>query len=48
MEMIRSRNQTSHTYNEEVANDIARRIIGTYHNLFEQFAERMQSLRDTP
>ena len=47
-EMIRSRNQASHTYNEEVANDIAHRIIGTYHNLFKQFAQRMQALRDTP
>lgn len=47
MEMIRSRNQTSHTYNEEVADEIARRIIGTYHPLFEAFSVRMQTLRDT-
>lgn len=46
MEMIRSRNQTSHTYNEEVANEISARIIGTYHPLFMAFAERMRALEE--
>nr|WP_232516532.1 nucleotidyltransferase substrate binding protein [Thauera sp. K11] len=44
MEMIRSRKQTSHTYNEEVANEIAGRIIGTYQPLFVAFAGRMRAL----
>lgn len=46
MEMIRSRNQTSHTYNEKVANEISARIIGTYHPLFMAFAERMRALEE--
>ena len=45
MEMIRSRNQTSHTYNEEVANEIAARITGQYAPLFQAFLLRMQGLR---
>lgn len=47
MEMIRSRNQTSHTYNEDVANEIAARITGLYAPLFQAFLLRMQGLRDS-
>lgn len=47
MEMIRSRNQTSHTYNEEVANEIAARITDQYAPLFDAFLLRMQGLRDS-
>ena len=47
MEMIRSRNKTSHTYNEEVANEIAARITGQYAPLFQAFLLRMQGLRDS-
>lgn len=47
MEMIRSRNQTSHTYNEEVANEIAARITDQYAPLFDAFLQRMQGLRDS-
>lgn len=47
MEMIRSRNQTSHTYNEDVANEIAARITGLYAPLFRAFLLRMQGLRDS-
>lgn len=46
MEMIASRNKTSHTYNEEVANEIAHKIIERYHPLFEAFSTRMRALRD--
>ena len=45
--MIRSRNQTSHTYNEEVANEIAARTTGQYAPLFQAFLLRMQGLRDS-
>lgn len=44
LEMIVSRNQTSHTYNEEVANAIAEHILTTYHPLFKHFAAQMQQL----
>lgn len=45
MEMIRSRNQTSHTYNEKVAEEIAGRIVSLYAGLFQTFLARMQALR---
>lgn len=45
MEMIRSRNQTSHTYNEKVADEIAYMIMDLYASLFDDFMVRMQGLR---
>lgn len=44
METIKSRNQTSHTYNQAVANDIANRICEQYHPLFVAFEQRMARL----
>lgn len=43
MEMIKSRNQTAHTYNEAVANEICEKILDSYHQLFEQFEADMQA-----
>ncbi|HDY97468.1 MAG TPA: nucleotidyltransferase [Pseudomonas sabulinigri] len=48
MEMIKSRNQSAHTYNEAVANAIVDSILSSYHRLFEQFASHMQSLAEQP
>lgn len=42
MEMIKSRNQSAHTYNESVANEITEKILQSYHELFAQFATDMQ------
>ena len=55
MDMIKSRNETSHTYNEETANAIILKIIQVYHPLFFEFGRKMgtfkagnqQSLFDT-
>lgn len=44
MEMIRSRNQTAHAYNEKVAAEIAGRVIDRYGALFQTFLERMEQL----
>lgn len=44
MEMIRSRNLTSHTYNQAVADEIAGRITDSYFMLFEVFLVRMTNL----
>lgn len=41
MEMIKSRNQTSHTYNEDTALDISNRVICTYAKLFEEFESKL-------
>ena len=37
MEMIKSRNQTSHTYNLEIAEEIVDKIIERYFSLFKAF-----------
>lgn len=43
MEMIKSRNQSAHTYNESVANEITDKILNSYHGLFARFETDMQS-----
>lgn len=44
MEMIHSRNQTAHAYNERVARAIADQVIARYHALFREFLARMNGL----
>ncbi|ETO94517.1 nucleotidyltransferase substrate binding protein [Legionella oakridgensis] len=46
MEMIKSRNQTSHTYNQKVADEIVFHIKERYYFCFEQFLEKMQVLKE--
>lgn len=45
MDMIISRNETSHTYNEVTANAIILKIINQYHNLFLEFSRKMGSFK---
>jgi nucleotidyltransferase substrate binding protein (TIGR01987 family) len=45
MEMIGSRNQTSHTYNEKTANDIYSRILNDYYPAFLEFQKNMEAKR---
>lgn len=45
MDMIQSRNKTSHTYNEETANEIFFKIIDEYFPLFLDFRETMEEKR---
>lgn len=42
MDMIKSRNKTSHTYNEETADDIFMKIVHEYYHVFNQFRNRME------
>ena len=44
MDMLSSRNKTSHTYNEETAEKIAESIFQTYYDLFIELEEKMGSL----
>src|SRR5690606_4549370 len=44
MDMIRSRNKTSHTYNEETADDIFIKILQQYHPEFSLFRDKMEAL----
>nr|WP_232424787.1 nucleotidyltransferase substrate binding protein [Algoriphagus resistens] len=39
--MIKSRNQSFHTYNEEVAEEISTKITENYHQLFKELEEKM-------
>jgi nucleotidyltransferase substrate binding protein (TIGR01987 family) len=45
MDMIKSRNQTSHTYNEETANEITEAIFTRYCAAFAEFSTRFTNLR---
>lgn len=45
MEMIRSRNKTSHTYNKETANDIYFKIMSIYYSEFMAFQRIMENKR---
>jgi nucleotidyltransferase substrate binding protein (TIGR01987 family) len=45
MEMIESRNLTSHTYNEETAAAIASSVIESYATEFASFQEKMEALQ---
>ena len=44
MEMIRSRNQTSHTYNKKIAEEIVDKITLNYFQLFSNFYKTMKAL----
>ncbi|MFV8356753.1 nucleotidyltransferase substrate binding protein [Flavobacterium sp. XS1P32] len=43
MEMIKSRNQSTHTYNESIANEIRDRILNYYYDLFVSFKDKMEA-----
>lgn len=45
MEMIKSRNQTSHTYQQGIADEIVKQIIEIYHACFQQFLKRMKEIK---
>jgi len=44
MNMIKSRNLTSHTYNEETAEEILKEIKENYFDLFESLVNKMSDL----
>lgn len=46
MAMIKSRNMSSHTYNQKIANEIGEQVVGVYFPLFQQFERHMQGLAD--
>ena len=45
MEMIKSRNQTAHTYQQKVADEIAGKIIEHYFPLFQGFLRTMTAVK---
>ena len=44
MDMIKSRNQSSHTYNQETAEAIVEDVAERYAGLFTAFAQHMEAL----
>lgn len=46
MRMITSRNQTTHTYNEETVEDIYSAIVNEYAGTFAQLRQRLANLRE--
>ena len=46
MDMLTSRNKTSHTYNEETAEEIYQKIINDYHLAFVEFKQKMEEKRN--
>ena len=44
MEMIKNRNLTSHTYNEEISGEIYRNIVYDFYPLFLAFQEKMEQI----
>ena len=47
VDMIVSRNRTSHTYNQATADQISSAVLEQYYPLFCQLAEKLRSLRET-
>lgn len=45
MEMIKSRNKSSHTYNEDIAKEIVKNVVELYYGLFLKFTDRMTQLK---
>ncbi len=45
MDMIKSRNQSSHTYNEETAMEIFFKIIDDYQSCFISFQQNIESIK---
>ncbi len=46
MEMIKSRNQTSHTYDETIANEIVTSVTDSYFGEFKILEQRLIQLKD--
>jgi len=46
MDMIKSRNKTSHTYNEETADEIFMKIVDQYLDEFLRFRDKMATFRN--
>jgi nucleotidyltransferase substrate binding protein (TIGR01987 family) len=46
METIKSRQRTTHSYNEEIANEIYRAVIDEYYDAFLYLAEKLEAAKD--
>jgi hypothetical protein len=46
MEMIKARNLSSHTYNQEIADEVVRKILTCFYPAFEQMTRRFTALAE--
>ncbi len=46
MDMLKSRNKTSHTYNEETAKQVVKAILNDYFPVFNKLKARMETIKD--
>jgi nucleotidyltransferase substrate binding protein (TIGR01987 family) len=46
MDMIKARNQTSHTYNQELAEEVADNILERFYPAFEQLAKKFTAISE--
>jgi len=44
MDMLQSRNKTSHTYNEETAEEITNAVLSRYYSLFQELQKKFVAL----
>ena len=44
--MIKSRNQTSHTYDEAIANEIVKEIINRYYGEFVKLYNKLNEIKE--
>ncbi len=46
MDMIKSRNRTSHTYNEETAKEISKTVVSMYYNAFQKMNDQLDIFKN--
>ena len=46
MDMIKNRNRTSHTYNEDTAREISKTVISVYYNAFRKMNDRLDTFKN--
>jgi len=44
MQMLKDRNRTSHVYNEDIANEIADKILNVYYKLFHELESNFEKV----
>lgn len=44
MQMLKDRNRTSHVYNEDIANEIADKILNVYYKLFHELEKNFEKI----
>jgi hypothetical protein len=44
MQMLQDRNRTSHSYNEQIADEIAHNIISSYYFLFVELRNKLETI----